>query len=100
MRKALADLIEYSFVCIELVAVEQAVLFEDDAVVNAIQPARSRDEILPGLSFFVEVFDQRIRFDQLVFKKAHEDQSIERALRNLSQRCAVEFGILSFVSAR
>src|SRR5439155_25095624 len=60
MRKALANLIEYSLVRIELVAVEQAVLFEDDAVVNAIQTPRSRDEVFPGLSFRTQVFNQRI----------------------------------------
>ena len=57
MREALANLIEDPLVRIELVAVEQAVLFEDDSVVNAIQTAGSRDEGVPGFAFLVQVFD-------------------------------------------
>ena len=57
VREALGDLVKDVLVDFETVAVEQAVLFEDDSVVDAIESARSRDEILPGLSRLMQVFD-------------------------------------------
>ena len=75
-------------------------LFEDDAVVNAIQTARRRDEIVPGISFPVQVFNKLIRFDQLVFKEAHEDHPIKRPLGDLSQRGAIKLRVLSFIAPR
>jgi hypothetical protein len=58
MRETLANLLKDPFVDLEAVTIEQAMLFEDDPVIDAVQTAGSLDEILPGLAAFMQVFNQ------------------------------------------
>jgi hypothetical protein len=93
MRQAFANAGEAVVVQLETGRVEDFVLFIDDAVVDAVEPAGLGDEILPGGALVAEIGDVVLRFDVFVFEKAQENEAIQRALGEFGQGVAVEFGI-------
>ena len=99
MGQAFADAGEGFVVQLEAGGVEDFVLFIDDAVVDAVEPAGFGDEILPGAAFVAEIGDAVLRLDVFVFEEAQEDEAIQRALGEFGQGVAVEFGILVFEGA-
>ena len=74
-------------------------LFIDDAVVDAVEPAGFGDEILPGGALVAEIGDAVLRFDVFVFEEAQENEAIQRALGEFGEGVAVEFGIVIFEGA-
>ena len=74
--------------------VEDVVLLEDDAVVNAVKAAAGGDKIFPGSALVAETFHEPLRFDAFVFKKTEEDEAVEGALGKFGERLAVEPWVL------
>ena len=70
--------------------VENPVFLENNAVVNAVQPPRRGNEIAPRAAAFAKPGNEVLRFNQLVFQKADENQPVERALGDFGKRFAVE----------
>ena len=67
MGQSFADAGEGFVVQLEAGGVEDFVLFIDDAVVDAVEPAGFGDEILPGGALVAEIGDAVLRFDVFVF---------------------------------
>ena len=72
------------------------VFLENNAVVNAVQPPGRGNEIAPRAAAFAKLGNEVLRFNQLVFQKADENQPVQGALGHFGQHFAVERGIVVF----
>jgi hypothetical protein len=55
-------------------------MFEDDAVVNTIEPSAGCDEILPYCAFISETVHDALGFDAFIFEKSEKDEAIKSTL--------------------
>ncbi len=94
MGEFLADVGKDVVIHTEAGLVEERMLFEDDAVVDAVEPAAGRDEIFPCRSLIAELVHQPLLFDSFVFEEANEDQPVEGALGSFGQLVAGKLRIV------
>ena len=80
--------------------IEARMFFENDAVVDAVEPARGGGEVVPRAARAAKVGEAVAGFDELVFEEAEEDEAVEDALHEFGERVAVEVAVLALERLR